>query len=121
MIDWVHRNMPLGGGSDWILPVVAETWDGYLHDIKGAHITPAHVFEAFDNARGAGLLAHSGHLEEGSCGGGTGMNSFGFKAGSGSSSRLVEYGTSTYTVGVFVQSNFGRRADLTSTPERRVS
>jgi len=90
----------------WVLPVVAETWDGYLNDTNGQHVTPEHAFAALDNAR-------SGPVDEGSVGGGTGMICYGFKGGSGTASRIVQLGDSTYTVGVFMQANFGWRPELT--------
>ncbi|CAN5763002.1 P1 family peptidase [soil metagenome] len=95
----------------WGLPVVAETWDGRLNDINGFHVTRNHVFEALDSAAG-------GPVAEGSVGGGTGMVSFGFKAGIGTASRRVPVGDQggarhDYTLGVLVQSNFGRRERLT--------
>ena len=92
----------------WLLPVCAETWDGYLNDINGGHVTPAVARQALDAAR-------SGAPEEGSVGGGTGMNCYGFKGGNGTSSRLVPFGDTTFTVGVFVQANFGSREELTIT------
>jgi L-aminopeptidase/D-esterase-like protein len=81
-------------------PVVAETYDGFLNDIYGFHVTEEHVFQALDGAK-------TGPVSEGNVGGGTGMMCLGFKGGSGTSSRLVKIQDSTYTVGVFVQSNFG--------------
>ncbi len=90
----------------WVLPVVAETWDGYLNDTNGQHVKPEHAFAALEAAR-------SGPVDEGSVGGGTGMICYGFKGGSGTASRLVEFGDQTYTVGVFVQANFGWRPELT--------
>jgi L-aminopeptidase/D-esterase-like protein len=90
----------------WQLPVVSETWDGYLHDINGAHVTEAHAIAALDGAA-------SGPVEEGSVGGGTGMNCYDFKGGSGTASRLVGFAGATYAVGVFVQANFGDRRELT--------
>lgn len=89
----------------WLLPVATETWDGYLNDINGAHVTIEVVHEALDGAR-------SGPVEEGSVGGGTGMCCYGFKGGSGTASRLVAYADDTYTVGAFVQANFGARREL---------
>lgn len=89
----------------WTLPVVAETWDGYLNDINGFHVRPEHAFAALDNAQ-------SGPLEEGSVGGGTGMVCYQFKGGSGTASRQVEIGPDVYTVGVFMQANFGWRPEL---------
>ena len=91
--------------SVWALPVAAETWDGYLNDINGRHVTSDVVFAALDGARG-------GPLEEGSVGGGTGMNCYHFKGGSGSASRRVDHGSDSYRVGVFVQANFGARKEL---------
>ena len=90
----------------WALPVVAETWDGYLNDINGLHVRPEHAFAALDNAK-------SGPIEEGSVGGGTGMVCYWFKGGSGTASRQVEIGHDVYTVGVFLQANFGWRPELT--------
>ena len=96
----------VGTGQDWGLPVAAETYDGDLNDINGFHVTAEHVLEAIDAARG-------GPVAMGSVGGGTGMMTYDFKAGNGSASRLVEVAGRSYTLGVFVQSNFGRREDFT--------
>ncbi|MEQ8313325.1 MAG: P1 family peptidase [Gammaproteobacteria bacterium] len=92
----------------WMLPVVAETYDGSLNDINGFHVRPEHVYAALDNAS-------SDRVEEGNVGGGTGMRCLGFKCGIGSSSRLVSIADSdtTYTVGVLVQANFGGLRQLT--------
>ncbi len=87
-------------------PVVAETYDGFLNDIYGFHVKEAHAYEALDNAR-------SGVLQEGNVGGGTGMMCLGFKGGSGTASRVIRIKDSTYTVGVFVQANFGAKRNLT--------
>jgi L-aminopeptidase/D-esterase-like protein len=84
---------------------VAETYDGSLNDINGFHVKPEHVFSALDGA-------WSGPVEQGAVGGGTGMRCHGFKGGIGSASRIVESGTSQYTVGVLVQCNQGARQDL---------
>ncbi|MFF4413776.1 P1 family peptidase [Streptosporangium sp. NPDC001559] len=105
VIDWVAREKP-EVAAEWLLPVVAETWDGYLNDINGPHVRPEHAVAAIDAAR-------PGPVAEGSVGGGTGMNCYGFKGGNGTSSRLVEYGADTYTVGAFLQANFGARKELT--------
>jgi D-aminopeptidase len=91
--------------SVWALPVAAETWDGYLNDINGRHVTRGVAMAALDDARG-------GPLEEGSVGGGTGMNCYHFKGGSGTASRRVAHGPDEYTVGVFAQANFGAREEL---------
>jgi len=84
------------------LPVVAETYDGYLNDINGFHVKAEHVWEALETAA-------SGPVAEGNVGGGTGMNCFEFKGGIGTASRRLEDG---FTVGVLVQANFGRRHQL---------
>ncbi len=89
-----------------MLPVVAETWDGYLNDINGAHVTAAHAVAAIEAAR-------SGPVAQGAVGGGTGMTCYAFKGGSGTSSRQVAFGDDVYTVAVFVQANFGSRRELT--------
>lgn len=104
-VQWVADHHPLVA-TKWLLPLVAETWDGYLHDINGAHVTADHAVAALDSAA-------TGALAEGSVGGGTGMNCYGFKGGSGTASRLVSYGGADHTVGVFVQANFGARHELT--------
>lgn len=105
VVDWVARERP-AGAHQWLLPVVAETWDGYLNDINGSHVQPSHAVAAIDSAR-------SGVVEEGSVGGGTGMNCYGFKGGNGTASRLVSFGRDEHVVGVFVQANFGARRELT--------
>lgn len=87
-------------------PVVAETYDGFLNDIYGFHVKESHAFEALENAK-------SGLIKEGNVGGGTGMMCLGFKGGSGTSSRVVRIQDSIYTLGVFVQANFGRKRNLT--------
>jgi D-aminopeptidase len=92
---------------DWaFLPVVAETWDGTLNDVRGQHVKKSHVFNAIDDAKG-------GVVAEGNVGGGTGMVCYGFKGGIGTSSRRVGENAGGYTVGVLVQANFGRRPELT--------
>ncbi|MGA2592307.1 MAG: P1 family peptidase [Bryobacteraceae bacterium] len=85
----------------WSLPVVAETWDGFLNDINGFHVKESDVFTALEAAK-------SGPVAEGNVGGGTGMVCYGFKGGIGTASRR----TGGYTVGVLVQCNCGRRAQL---------
>lgn len=103
VIGWQNRRGP--GAQAWGLPVVAETWDGYLNDINGFHVQPQHVFEALDGARG-------GPVAEGAVGGGTGMVCFEFKCGTGTASRVAGVGPASYTVGVLVQANFGLRRHL---------
>ncbi len=103
VLAWMLAN---GGTGDWGLPIVAETWDGYLNDLNGFHVKPEHAFAALDGA-------HGGAIAEGNVGGGTGMHTFEFKGGTGTSSRLVRVReVGEYTVGVLVQSNFGRRWQL---------
>ncbi len=97
-------------GYWWSLPVVAETWDGWLNDINGFHVKPADVAHALDTA-------HGGPIEEGSVGGGTGMICYEFKGGNGTASRVIPVAGGadpgrTYTVGAFVQANCGRRSQL---------
>ena len=89
----------------WALPVVAETWDGGLNDIKGMHITRELAFQALDSAR-------AGPVAEGNVGGGTGMVCHEFKGGIGTASRQVEIGGARYTVGILVQCNYGGRRRL---------
>jgi D-aminopeptidase len=86
----------------WSLPVVAETWDGYLNDINGFHVTAADADAAMQDA-------HGGAIAEGNVGGGTGMICFEFKGGTGTASRKLPDKLGGYTVGVLVQCNFGTR------------
>lgn len=104
VLGWVRDNAPRTL-AQWALPVVAETWDGYLNDINGLHVTEAHTHEAFNSAA-------SGPLAEGNVGGGTGMNCYGFKGGTGTSSRIVSLGSTEYTVGILVQANHGSRHEF---------
>lgn len=89
----------------WSLPVVAETWDGWLNDINGFHIKQEHVFTALNSAK-------SGPVAEGNVGGGTGMICYEFKGGTGTASRRVRDPAGEYIVGVLVQANFGTRNQL---------
>jgi L-aminopeptidase/D-esterase-like protein len=99
-------------GYWWSLPVVAETWDGWLNDINGFHVKAEDVAHALDSA-------HGGAIEEGSVGGGTGMICYEFKGGNGTASRKIDIRASkegsarSFIVGVFLQANFGRRPQLT--------
>ncbi len=104
-IEWLVARESTLGQQDFAIPVVAETYDGFLNDIAGQHVTAAHTFAALDGAT-------TGPVAEGNVGGGTGMALFGFKGGIGTSSRIVEFGGRGYTVGVLVQGNFGRRPQL---------
>ena len=106
IVRWTTRRHPdMAEWWWWLLPVAAETWDGYLNDMNGGHVTEDVVVAALD-------AAASGPVDEGSVGGGTGMNCYEFKGGTGTSSRLVEHAGTTYTVGVLLQTNFGSRTDL---------
>ena len=106
VIQWrVNHGQPDPTGYWWSLPVVAETWDGWLNDINGFHVKPEDVFHAIDSA-------HGGAVEEGNVGGGTGMICNEFKGGIGSSSRKFEIKGASYTVGVLVQCNYGVRPNL---------
>ena len=101
------------GISDYVLrsvnPVVGETNDGWLNDIRGRHVTMQHVFDAIENAKG-------GQVKEGSVGAGTGTSALGFKGGIGTSSRTLPEKLGGYTVGVLVQSNFGGVLTINGAP-----
>jgi D-aminopeptidase len=104
IVRWMIEHEPTAAEA-WLLPVAAETWDGYLNDINGGHVTEEVVVAAIDRAAG-------GAIDEGSVGGGTGMCCYEYKGGTGTSSRVVEHEGDAYTVGVLVQANFGRRSEL---------
>jgi len=104
IVRWTNLHHPELAEA-WLLPVAAETWDGYLNDINGGHVTVDVGVQALERAV-------SGPIEEGSVGGGTGMNCYEFKGGSGTASRVVAHAGHHYTVGVFVQANFGARKEL---------
>jgi D-aminopeptidase len=106
VIAWkVKRGAPDSEGYWWSLPVVAETYDGFLNDINGFHVKSDDVFHALDSA-------HGGPVEEGNVGGWTGMICNEFKGGIGTASRMLDAKAGGYTVGVLVQCNYGRRAEL---------
>jgi D-aminopeptidase len=106
VIAWkVKRGEPDMEGYWWSLPVVAETWDGYLNDINGFHVHPEDAWHALDTA-------HSGPVEEGNVGGGTGMICNEFKGGIGTASRVLDAKAGGYTIGVLVQCNYGARDQL---------
>ncbi len=94
-----------GTESAWSLPVVGETWDGWLNDIDGQHVRPEHLDAALEGATG-------GAVTEGNVGGGTGMICHRFKGGIGSASRRLEPEEGGFTVGALVQANYGRRERL---------
>ena len=104
IIAWQVKNKALY--QKWSCPVVAETADGWLNDMNGFHVKEHHALSALDSAKG-------GALEEGNVGGGTGMMCYEFKGGTGTSSRILPETLGGWTVGVLVQSNFGRRYQLT--------
>ncbi len=102
-IEWYMKKLNSNDYSgDISLPVVAETWDGFLNDINGFHVKKEHVFEVIASAT-------SGAVPEGNVGGGTGMIVHQFKGGTGTSSRVLETKYGGYTVGVLVQANYGSR------------
>jgi L-aminopeptidase/D-esterase-like protein len=105
-LKWAAKSGRMAPGQDWGLPVAAETFDGFLNDINGFHVSDGHVFAALEGA-------HGGPIEVGSVGGGTGMVCYGFKGGSGTASRRVAAAGGSFTVGVFAQANFGRTEELT--------
>ncbi|RYU95435.1 DmpA family aminopeptidase [Emticicia agri] len=106
--EWSYKKFSKGDFVDFSfgLPTVGETWDGVLNDINGFHVKKEHVFEALDQSKG-------GKIAEGNVGGGTGMALYSFKGGSGTASRVFTIDSVAYTLGVFVQANFGRRDELT--------
>jgi D-aminopeptidase len=106
VIEWLVNKVPSAGYSgDLSLPVVAETWDGFLNDINGFHVKKEHVFRALESAQ-------SGVVGEGNVGGGTGMICHQFKAGIGTSSRVLPPSAGGYMVGVLIQANYGSRDQL---------
>jgi len=106
VMNWMIARYPeIGITDDTLTPVVAECDDGRLNDIQGRHVSEADVVKAIDSAS-------SGIVLEGSVGAGTGMVSYGFKGGIGTSSRQVPETEGGYTVGVLVNANHGRRPEL---------
>ncbi len=101
----VRYSVEHGFVNEFILPVVAETYDGWLSDAASFPLTEADVVVALEGARG-------GPVAEGNVGGGTGMICHEFKGGIGTSSRVVDLAIHSYTVGVLVQTNYGSRSEL---------
>jgi D-aminopeptidase len=99
VIDWT-LGLPGNEKVASVNPVVGETNDGWLNDIRGRHVTKAHVLEAI-------LTASGGPVAEGAVGAGTGTTCFDYKGGIGTSSRRLPQGRGGFTVGVLVQTNFG--------------
>lgn len=112
LIDYM---LALPGNEDVqsINPLVGETNDGYLNDIRGRHVGREEVFAAIKNARGSWLV------DEGAVGAGTGTVAFGFKGGIGTSSRKLPASLGGYTVGVLIQSNFGGILTINGAPVGR--
>jgi L-aminopeptidase/D-esterase-like protein len=102
VVEWMVRHDR--AGPFWY-PVVAETSDGRLNDMKGQHVKKEHALQSLDSAR-------SGRVLEGNVGGGTGMNCNGFKGGTGTSSRKLAAEAGGYTVGVLVQCNYGSKSEV---------
>lgn len=103
-VKWLNRQKSsdeLDGNTFW-LPVCAETCDNWLNDMNGFHVREEDVFHAIESAR-------AGPVEEGNVGGGTGMSCYQFKGGSGTSSRKIQIAGREFTIGVFMQTNFGAR------------
>lgn len=101
----VRHSVDIDAPEEFFLPVVAETWDGWLNDIDAFAVTDAHALEALRSAS-------AGAVAEGNVGGGTGMICHEFKGGIGTSSRLVSAGDDVFTVGTLVQANYGLRTDF---------
>ncbi len=106
MLKWFVQKNWIKEDGWYTYPVVAETWDGVLNDIYGFHVKESNAFVALNSAK-------SGPVQEGNVGGGPGVRCLGFKGGTGTASRLIRIGDSTYTIGVLVQSNFGQKKNLT--------
>jgi D-aminopeptidase len=102
----IRENPDCGISTSTLNPVVGECSDSYLNDMQGRHVREEHVFAAIDSAS-------DGPVDEGTIGAGTGMTAFGFKGGIGTASRVVPQETGSWTVGVLVLANFGRRRQLT--------
>ena len=107
-VAWMSKQWYQNTPFWYTYPVVAETYDGFLNDIVGQHVTSDNTFEALDSAA-------PGPVAEGNVGGGTGMMCHGFKCGTGTSSRLIDIGGESYSVGILVQANYGGRANLSIT------
>ncbi len=101
----MEETAEIGDTTGTVNVLVGECNDGYLNDIRGLHVTSDDAKEAITNA-------HSGSVEEGCVGAGTGMVCLGYKGGIGSSSRQYECEENTYQVGALVLTNFGQRSDL---------
>ncbi len=106
VMSWMITQYPeIGISDDTLTPVVAECDDSRLNDSQGRHVSEQDVIAALDSAT-------SGTVKEGTVGAGTGMISYGFKGGIGTASRKLPENQGTYTVGVLVNANHGRRPEL---------
>ncbi len=106
LIAWrLKQGKPSESEFWWSLPVVAETYDGYLNDVNGFHVKASHVFDALQTAK-------ADAVPEGNVGGGTGMICHEFKGGIGTASRRLDPAAGGYTLGVLVQANYGTRRQL---------
>ncbi len=101
----IRENPEIGISSSTVNPIVGECSDAFLNDMQGRHVREEHVLSAIDDA-------HTGPVEEGSVGAGTGMTAFGFKGGIGTSSRVLPAEAGGWTVGVLVLANFGLKHQL---------
>lgn len=101
----IRENPDIGIRTTSVNVIVAECNDGYLNDMQGRHVRVEHVFSALADAQ-------AGPVAEGGVGGGTGMTCFGWKGGIGSASRVIPGDVGGFTLGVLVQSNYGRPRDL---------
>jgi D-aminopeptidase len=106
LVDWmVKENPEIGITDDTVVPMVMECDDSSLNDIRGQHVTAKHTFDAVETAKG-------GPVEEGAVGAGTGMMTYEFKGGIGTSSRVLAKADGGYTVGVLLNANHGTRHTL---------
>lgn len=107
VMSWMIKQYPgIGISDDTLTPVVAECDDSRLNDSQGRHVSERDVIAALDTAA-------TGPVSEGTVGAGTGMVSYGFKGGIGTSSRRLSEEDGGYTIGVLVNANHGRRPELT--------
>lgn len=105
-ITWLLQTYPeIGNLAPAPVPVVAETWGGFLHDVAGRHLIDQHVLAALNDAQ-------TGPVQEGAVGGGVGMVCYDFKGGIGTASRVLPERHGGYTIGVLVQTNHGGREQL---------
>jgi D-aminopeptidase len=112
LVDWT-LGLPGNERVGSVNPVVGETNDGWLNDIRGRHVTKAHVLEAIDQAAG-------GPVAEGAVGAGTGTTCFNYKGGIGTASRRLPAARGGWTVGILVQTNFGGALTIGGRPVGRL-